>query len=1474
MSNQPNGSISRVDIEPSALGEYISLNSCPQFHKYKFDEEARKAEKQRKNWKEAFEPLNILLTKDGEDFEDDCIDELESQPCTLIEHEDIGDWHKSKSEIKEIIEKAQSKPAKYPPFVTTQTRFGEKIGAWPVHGDSDVMLIWPEEDGQLRIRIIDIKAAHEEKTYQQIQIAVYTLLLRKFLEANDLAENVTIEGGVWTRENTITGDRPSDFPVFDKLESCESDVRRVLKEGGEFDRWYTTDDEDVDYQLAPKCHGCAYREACYTNAIEDASLSLLGLSRGEQKTFEESGVTSLHDLAALAYAETEPKPFEYSGIKEDDNTVYGELLDEPGIGERLPTYVQQAQSLLSKFNIDDQSARGDDGVPWLVGAGNGSLPADDPPYDDADLSFERRSMIRTYLHVERDHLRDRITLMSAYVTSSLYEDAGYEPATVSKVSAPIPDDQQQAEQVEQTFLKEFFGELFDTIQDVGMKMGHPQHAPVHLYFYTHKEKQSLVESVKRNESLAIADPIRDLLGLRYGVNQQNTDQPMVSVVQPEIKARKAPKSPNIGLVPMMEEVRANQNVFYTSKDWEYTRSDGVEVDLSDAFSHNLFDYRVPYSQNGDKIDIVTDTDDTPDGFYPARVRQGASIPLEYIWAAQGKLNDKWIEAVKEDHEERKQSLEPFRWLDPDIKQHEITEEDIKALSKRFAHGLAHIERGFEYRNGNIAEQKNTLPLDELDKFTLGENSIVRAAKEFLELEHHTQREDLYSLYGQQPAQRVRSGQSVPMVVDSVETDDNNDIVMEGRLLYDGMFIENPDSVANSCRQKGDDGATSGSWMIANEIARNQNTIRSAKPNKIEKGFQVTINELDIENRSITATARQLPTGGSDYKHHHRLPETDEAEASDDIESVFVEPDKLFILDPQTDDITAQRSLNILKKSENNFLAQTLQKIIDGRLDNPQTTIFPKKYVEEFNDWMEDCKDVSNSPNSKQRDFMLKNTPQFSLLQGPPGTGKTSLTMAPTILSRVYAFARSDETFSGVVAGESNKAVDEVLEDVADHCQTYLDSDHSDLLRDLKLVRLVSEEPDDPHPLVDYIDYNEDEDAVDEVLERLRNQNDRSQQSFGEYDRTVREHILVFATPSRISGLINKLDRTIDENRDPEDWVEKDASFFDMLAVDEASMMRLPSFLLAGAFLHDHAQVLVGGDQRQMPPIAKHDWENESRRIIEELVPYLSALDYLRLLGGQDVDAVYEPEEVEMSSTTIEMTQLETTYRCHKTVSGFLQRHIYSKDDINYSAHDSETLSTPSPQTSALETVLDAESPLVLILHDDDTSQQSNPDEAALATGIVDGINPKDTAGVVTPHNAQRGVLSSDLPDDTEVDTVERFQGGQRDMIMVSATASDPDFLDAESDFILNPNRLNVAMSRMKKKLVVIASREVFNMVPPDVEKYNRSLLWKGLYEDMDVNNNDPEWEGTLDEFAPKGTLKDSDANKDTNVQVFTMGVDE
>lgn len=133
----------------------------------------------------------------------------------------------------------------------------------------------------------------------------------------------------------------------------------------------------------------------------------------------------------------------------------------------------------------------------------------------------------------------------------------------------------------------------------------------------------------------------------------------------------------------------------------------------------------------------------------------------------------------------------------------------------------------------------------------------------------------------------------------------------------------------------------------------------------------------------------------------------------------------------------------------------------------------------------------------------------------------------------------------------------------------------------------------------------------------------------------------------------------------------------------------------------------------------------------------------------------------------------------------------------------------------------------------------NGDPQASSVGLHDATSFwTEAVGVVTPHRAHKALVVSKLQalfeplgDDGRrirdaVNTVERFQGQQRDVIIASYALGDPDAIADEDEFLLSLNRFNVMASRPRAKLVVLASQEVINHLPGDLEVMRDSRLLK------------------------------------------------
>jgi hypothetical protein len=1449
----------KPSVQPSKLGRFVSLDGCPRWYQYEFDDEYKRERRREHDYKEAFQPLNLLLAKDGDEFEDEVLAALDTHAHDLRDHTHIDSWADAQPALLDAFDAALALPETAAPLLIAQAHLGNRLEAWPVAGDADILACWPlppdDQDNEtnkpgLRLRVLDVKAAHEEKTYQQIQVACYTLLLRRFLDSADVDFPYVIEGGIIVRDQEITGGTPDQLPSFE-LRNREVDVRRLLQEGGSLDELHESDPGEVRYQLAPKCHDCGYREACFTEAVEEGTSALLGLTRGDQAILADQGVDTIEDLAELAYPPDDPRPYDFEELTASEPATYQSLLDEPGIGERLDDHIQEAQSYLGRINPDHPFAAGGNDPTWLVGSGDGRLPDDDPPYD-LDQPIERGAMIRIYLNVQRDHRYDRLNAIGGYISATNATDHG--PVTFGHLANDVPESMADADALEADVLTDGLSDLFDGIETLAEARNN-DYAPIHFYFFSDSEYDALTEALSRQDVPRTA-PVRDLLGLRAAIHDAD-DQAMVSIVQNDLRQRKALGIPTAGLLPVLDICTADEDVLYRG-DWTYTRSDGEQIDLRKAFNFRIFDYMVPYERESSGLGMYADD---RDGFYPTRPRAGAAVPLEYIWAAHNVLTPAWTEEIQEEYDSY-QSIDPFRWTDRTEQRVRITPEDIEQLVMRFAHACAHVERSIRYKNTELPKQP--FELDDTRRFTLDDSNTARAAAEFLDLEYSTGRREQLQSYASPIKQRIRRGDAIPVIVENAwEDDDTGELHVDGRLPYDQIFDDDR-RVANACRQKGSDGSTMGSMMVANRLTREAKPLDSARPKDIEHAPRVTVEDLDTENYEIHLTAFPSRTPDREFTNWHRSWTVDPSEADEN--TYLFAKQELFILDPQTDDTVAQRSYDLLEHAHNNPLCQLIDSLASDRIRTPTTDAIPETGIKGYLDWATEPGNLEYEPNDEQQNFIGDCTAQLSLLQGPPGTGKTSGAVAHAALARVRGFASAGSGCVGLVAGESNKAVDEVLEGIHDALVSYRNhgNEPSDtgcdaLLDDLKLVRLATDKPDEPLEQVTYLDYYGDPEELRRVVKRIRGTQSRS--------------TLVFATPTRLYNLIDK----IDDSLSAEQWLDGDATFFDFLAVDEASMMRLPSFLTVGAFLRDDGQVLVAGDQRQMPPVKKHEWESEHRRIIHERVPQLSTLDYCRLLRGDSIESIEKKRCVIQGTAELPLYQLERSYRCHTDVAEFLQTHVYTQDEIPYSSTKTDTVRSPEPASEGVgrllcdSTVLDEAGSgphaLSLIVHDEDGSRQSNVVEATIGAAISQSTHDEDEMGIVTPHNAHRGLVNTYI-DDVECDTVERYQGGQRAVILVSATASDPDFIQGESEFLLNPNRLNVAMSRMQRGLIVVASNRVFDVVPTDVEEYERAGLWKGLFDELGVLDRKSDWEGTLEQFVGTTDLGGIDAPLDTDLAVY------
>lgn len=189
--------------------------------------------------------------------------------------------------------------------------------------------------------------------------------------------------------------------------------------------------------------------------------------------------------------------------------------------------------------------------------------------------------------------------------------------------------------------------------------------------------------------------------------------------------------------------------------------------------------------------------------------------------------------------------------------------------------------------------------------------------------------------------------------------------------------------------------------------------------------------------------------------------------------------------------------------------------------------------------------------------------------------------------------------------------------------------------------------------------------------------------------------------------------------------------------------------------------------------------------------------------------------------------LDVSYRMNDGVCAVVSRTFY--DGRLHADPGAGARRVPFVPGGRLDEVLDPGSPVVWLRLDHQQPGQRSPEEAVAIADLVDDLVrrhrvPPAEIAVIAPFRAQVRLLRSaiqhkELPgiDAMCIDTVERVQGQEREVVLVSLTAGDPRESKGRGAFHLSIQRLNVALSRARTKAVLVASAHAFRALPHDAD---------------------------------------------------------
>ncbi|WNB17090.1 IGHMBP2 family helicase [Marivirga arenosa] len=569
--------------------------------------------------------------------------------------------------------------------------------------------------------------------------------------------------------------------------------------------------------------------------------------------------------------------------------------------------------------------------------------------------------------------------------------------------------------------------------------------------------------------------------------------------------------------------------------------------------------------------------------------------------------------------------------------------------------------------------------------------------------------------------------------------------------------------------------------------------------KLVKGSGISDNE--ISNGDIVIISKEKPTGTEDQATvisktkrsitigYNKTPP-------------YVVYGKNLRLDLFSNDITFQRMSEALSVAEKNPKIQEFLKSNIDFFKDPNESEISIELDKKLNEKQVNIVKQANSSND------------IFLIHGPPGTGKTT-----TLSYLIKAFHNQKKKI--LVSAPSNTAVDNILDKL--HSLNIPSTRIGNPVRmDKNLLSLSLDVKLQDHP--DFQQAN----SIWNKIQILKKEQEDYIPATGQNRRGLSDHKIIQLANSKklyrgihqsklrkmakwiqiqqqinksfddanalqanaIESILEKSDVICTTNSSAGSELLKDI-IFDIVCIDEATQSTEPEVLIP---LVKGKKWILAGDHKQLPPTVK---AQEAAQLNVSL---------------------FERFQSELPKDRMDILTIQ--YRMNKEIMKFSNEHFYSnrlKAHPSVAHHNLKDMLgfEPYPYIDPIiDDVLKASKPIVFIPCEEGVEEQLtdsfsyyNKEEIKLTKKITDALLSSrlfpDDIGIISPYDQQVSRLKSEMRDyHIEIKSIDGFQGREKEVIIISLVRSNQ---EGNIGFLRDYRRLNVALTRAKRKLIIIGN---------------------------------------------------------------------